>query len=99
MLLLGTDTEPQHDYIKERRLWQLYTPGAVVIASVEMQLVNPGTVVIALQQRRIATAIAVGQGAGDQLHLRPFNPIQLDLDSAARAAMCGVQNVCSQTSH
>ena len=31
--------------------------------------------------------------------LRAFDAVQLNLDAAAGAAVCGIQNVCGQTSH
>jgi len=99
VILLGRDTKTQHHHIQECRLRQLDTTGAVVVARMKLNLVDTGPVLIALQQRRIDTTIAIGYRAGDQFQLRTFNAVQLDLDRAARATMCSVQNMCSQTSH
>ena len=99
MILLGADAEAQHHYIQEGRLWQLHTTGAVIVAGAKLQLVYAAAVVITLQQRRVATAVAVGQGGGNQFQLRPFDAVQFNLDRAAGAAVRGVQNVCGQTSH
>ena len=99
MILLGADAEAQHHHIQERRLGQLDATGTVVIAGMELNLIDAATVVIPLLQRCIASAVAVGQRAGEQLQLRTFDAVQLDLDRAARAAVRGIQNVSSQTSH
>ena len=99
VLLLGGNAETQYDDIEKRRLGQLYATGAVVIAGMELHLINPGAIIVALQQRRIDPAIAVGCRTGDQFQVRSFNAVQLDLDRAARATVCSVQNVCCQTSH
>ena len=99
VLLLGRDAETQHHHIQKRRLRQLDTAGAVVIACMELNLINPGAIVIALQQRRIDPAVAVGDRTGDLFQVRSFDAVQLDLDRTARATVCSVQNVSSQTSH
>ena len=99
VILLGVDAKTQYHHIQKGRFRQLHTPCTVVITGTELHLIYPGTVSISLQQRRVTTAIAIGPRCSDQLQLRTFNPIQLDLDRAARAAVCGIQNVRSQTSH
>jgi hypothetical protein len=43
-----------------------------------------------LQDGSIATAVVVGQHRGDQLLLRPLDPIQLNLDRTARATVRSV---------
>jgi hypothetical protein len=52
-----------------------------------------------LQHRRIATAVVIGGYAVDQLQLRAFDAIQLDLDITPWAAVSGIQYMCCQTSH
>src|SRR4051812_3726210 len=73
VLLLGRNTETQHYHIQKRRLRQLDTAGAVVIARMELNLINPGAIIIALQQRCIDPAVAVGDRTGDQFQLRTLN--------------------------
>lgn len=99
MLLLLINPEAQHYNIQERRVWQRHAPSSVIISSTELQLVHAGTVVVALQQRRVDAAVAVGQCAVHQFQLLAFDTVQLDLDRAARAAMRGIQYVSGQTSH
>jgi hypothetical protein len=41
----------------------------------------------------------VGHHAAEQLQLRAFDPIQLDSDGAAGAAVRGIQNMRGQSSH
>ena len=67
--LFGINTEAQYHNIQKGRFWQLHTAGAVVIAGTELHLVDPGAVIITLQQRRVATTVAVGQGRGNQFQL------------------------------
>jgi hypothetical protein len=99
VILFGADAEAQNHYIQEGRFRQLHTTGAVVVTGAELQLVRTTAVIIALQQGRVAAAVAVGHSGGNQLKLRAFDAVQLNLDRAAGAAMCGIQNVCGQTSH
>ena len=99
VLLAGVDAEAQHHHVEEGRLGQADAAGAVVVAGVEVQLVHARAVVIALQHRRIATAVVVGGHAVDQLQLRAFDAVQLDLDVTPRTAVRGVQYMRSQTSH
>lgn len=99
MILLGADAKAQHHYIQEGRLWQLHTTRAVIVAGAELQLVHAAAIVITLQQRRVATTVAVGQGGGNPFQLRAFDAVQFNLDRAAGAAVRGVQYVCGQASH
>ncbi|MNF91099.1 hypothetical protein D3C84_736910 [compost metagenome] len=99
MILLGADAKSQHHDIKKCMFRQLYAAGAVVVAGIELQLVDTAAVIVTLQQRRVATAIAVGQGGVHQLQLLAFDAVQLDLDRAARAAVSGIQYMRGQTSH
>lgn len=94
MLLPSVNAKTQHNHIKKGWLWQRYAACAVVIAGVEMQLVNATAVIIALQHGRIAAAIVVGDNAVEQLKLIAYNAIQLDFQLAARATMSGIQYVC-----
>ena len=99
MILLLRNTEAQHHHIEKGRLGQLNATGAVIVPGVELDLVDPAAVIVPLQQRRVATTVAVGRCTGDQLQLRTIDTVQLDSDRAPRAAVCGIQNVSSQTSH
>ena len=94
-LLLGLEgAQPESvdpDWISAR--YQALQTGA------ELQLVHAAAVIIALQQGRVAAAVAVGHRGGYPLQLCAFDAVQLDLDCAAGATVRGVQNVCGQTSH
>lgn len=90
VILPGINAETQHHHIEKSRIRQRHTTGAVIVARVEVQLVDPTAVVIALQNRPIATAIVVGHHRGDQLLLPPLDPIQLNLDRTARATVRSV---------
>src|SRR5450830_145129 len=99
VILFSADAKAQNHHVEEGRLWQLHATGTVIVAGAELQLVHTAAVVVALEQRRVAAAVAVGHGAGDQLQLRAVDAVQLNLDGAAGTAVSGVQNVCGQTSH
>jgi hypothetical protein len=94
MLLPGIDTEAQYHYIEKGLLGQCDATRAVIIAGMEMQLVNAAAVIITLQHGRIATAVVVCENAIEQLQLSPINAIQLNLQFAARATMSSIQYVC-----
>ncbi len=98
VVLLGTDAKAQHHHVEEGRFGQLHATGTVVIAGAELQLVDATAVVVALQQRCVATTVAVGDRAGDPLKLRAFDAVQLNLDGAAGAAVGSIQYVCGQSS-
>src|SRR3989338_325500 len=99
MVLPGIDAGGEHHNIEKGLLRQFNAASAVVIAGMEMQLVNAATVILPLQHRRITAAVVVGDNAIEQLHLSPFNAIQLNFQFAAWATMGGIQYVCGQSSH
>lgn len=99
MLLRGIDAEAQHHNIEKSRLRQYNPACTVIVARMEMQLVNATAVVVTLQHWRIATTIVVGFNAGEQLKLSTFNPVQLDFQRASRAPVGSIQYVCGQSSH
>lgn len=99
MLLLGIDAEAQHYNIEKGLLRQIDAAGAVVIAGMEVQLINATAVFITLQNRRITTPVVVGDNTIEQLKLSPFNAIQLNLQFAAWATVGGIQYVRGQSSH
>lgn len=94
MLLAGINAKAQHHNIEKRLLWQCDAAGAVIIAGVEMQLVNAAAVIITLQHGRITTTVVISDYSVEQLKLGTFNAVQLDLQIAARATMGSIQYVC-----
>jgi len=99
VILRGIDPEPQHHLVEKGRRPQLHTATAVVVAGVEMQLVDPGPVVRAFQQRAVAAAISVGFTRGDQGQALILDAMQFHLDTAARTTVGGIEYVCGQTAH
>ena len=99
MLLPGINAEAQHHNIEKGLFRQFNAASAVVIASMEMQLVNAAAVIVTLQHRGITTPVVVGDYAVKQLQLRAFYPVQLDLQGATWATVCSIQYVCGQSSH
>ena len=83
MLLRGIDAEAQHHNIEKSRLRQYNPACTVIVARMEMQLVNATAVVVTLQHWRIATTIVIGFNTGEQLKLSTFNPVQLDFQRAS----------------
>ncbi len=76
---------------------QRHTALAEIVAGLERQNVAAWLHRRAFQQRRVATAVGIGVGLGDELGavLR----IQTHSDSGAGAAMRGIQDMRCQTSH
>ena len=85
----GGDAETQHHLVEGNAGSGNCTPRAIVVASVEHQLIDPGTEVLACSTGWSQRAVVVGQGGGDQFQLLAFYPGQLDLDAMAGAAVCG----------
>ena len=56
VLLIGVDAKTQHNHIEKRRIRQGNAAGAVVVACMEVQLVDAGAVIVALQNWRVAAA-------------------------------------------
>lgn len=83
VFLTCINAEAQHHLIEKGGLIQDHAPRAVIIASLEVQLIDAGLISLTLQQRRIATPIAVGEETDNMQQLLVFDPVQIDADGAA----------------
>src|SRR5690554_3942714 len=91
--------EAQRDHVQETRLLGLDTLGTQVVPGMEDQFVLAGSERLALEDRRIAAAVVVGDDLVQANALLALQAKDLDADTFARSPLGGVEYVGSQASH
>src|ERR687888_394343 len=89
MLLRICDLDPDRHTLEK-------CVGAKIGADVEHDLVGAGAQALALEQRRVGSAIGIGARLGE---LGTVGAVEFDTDAGAWLAACRVEHVCGQSAH
>jgi hypothetical protein len=98
MLVLAGNTEADYDPVEEAGPGEIQAAAGKIITGVENQFILAPAELLVLQQRPIATPVAIGRDPAKMLAL-VADPKQVDHHSSAGPAIGGIQYMSGQTSH